>query len=88
VSALANGIRVVYPSLLPDTLMTMKAIESERCTSIKGPPTIYIDLINHPERNKFNLSSLESMLIGASTVPQDLLLKIKKELNLKHIIIG
>jgi fatty-acyl-CoA synthase len=88
VGSLVNGFSVVYPSLLPDTLMSMKAIQSERCTSIKGAPTIYLDLINHPERNKFDLSSLESMLIGASTVPQDLLLRIKKELKLKHIIIG
>lgn len=28
------------------------------------------------------------MLIGASTVPKDLLLKLKKELKFKHIITG
>jgi fatty-acyl-CoA synthase len=47
-----------------------------------------MDIINHPELKKYDLSSLDTMLIGASTVPKDLLLKIKEKLKLTNIIIG
>jgi fatty-acyl-CoA synthase len=66
----------------------MQAIESERCTALKGAPTILFDLVNHPERAKYDLSSLETILVGASVVPKDLIMKIKRELKLKSAIIG
>lgn len=53
------GAKSVFPSLFPDTLATIKAIHSERCTSIKAAPVIYIDLLNHPERKNYDLRSLE-----------------------------
>lgn len=56
------GSKAVFPSLFPDTLATMKAIHQEKCTSIKGAPIIFIDMLNHPERNNFNLSSLEYVI--------------------------
>lgn len=87
-SSIVNGNQTVFPNILPDTVSTMKAIQSEKCTALKGAPVIFHDIINHPERKKFDLSSLESMLIGASVVPKDLLLKIKKDLKLKHVIVG
>ncbi|CAF0973055.1 unnamed protein product [Brachionus calyciflorus] len=87
-STITNGNQTVFPNILPDTLSTMKSIQNEKCTSLKGAPVIFHDIINHPERPKYDLSSLESMLIGASVVPKDLLLKIKKDLNLKHVIVG
>jgi len=72
--------KVVFPHLFPDPTMTLKAIHTERCTSIKGAPVIYMDLLNHPDFSKFDLSSLKTMLIGASTVPKDLLLQLRKKI--------
>lgn len=85
---LAFGGKTVFPHLLPDTPSLIKAVHDEKCTAIKGAPVIFIDMINHPDRKKYDLSSLEYMLIGASSVPKTLLMKIKKELNLKHVLIG
>lgn len=87
-SPLVFGSKTVFPSFFPDTLSTIKAIASEKCTSIKAAPIIFIDILNHPERKNYDLSSLEYMLIGASTVPKDLLIKLKQELKFKYIISG
>jgi fatty-acyl-CoA synthase len=88
ITAITNGTTTIYPHLFPDTLSTMRAIESERCTSLKGPPTVLFDLINHPDRLKYDLSTLEFVTTGASVVPKDLVVKIKDTLKLKSIIIG
>jgi len=74
------GSKVVFPHLFPEPTMTLKAIHAERCTSIKGAPVIYMDLLNHPDFAKFDLSSLRTMLIGASTVPKDLLLQLRQRI--------
>jgi fatty-acyl-CoA synthase len=66
----------------------LKAIHNEKCTALKAAPVMYMDILNYPDLNNFDLTSLEAMLVGASTVPKDLLVKIKQKLNLKHVIIG
>lgn len=88
IEPLVIGAKTIFPHFLPDTLSLMKAIHTERCTAIKGAPVIFLDIMNHPERKKFDLSSLEYMLLGASTVPKHLLLKMKEELNVKNILVG
>ena len=45
-------------------------------------------MLNHPELKNHDLSSLEYMLVGASTVPPDLLKKIKKEIKIKNVLTG
>lgn len=87
-SSLVNGNKMIYPYIFPDTLSTIKAIHNEKATALKGSPVIFIDLINHPDLKKYDLSSLETILIGASTVPNSLLVKIKKVLNIKNVLIG
>lgn len=88
ISPLSNGNKTVFPHILPDPLSTIKAIASEKCKTLKGAPTIFTDIINHPELKNHDMSSLETMLIGASTVPKDLLMEVKEKLGLENIIIG
>jgi acyl-CoA synthetase (AMP-forming)/AMP-acid ligase II len=45
-------------------------------------------LINHPDRKKYDLSSLQTALIGGSNVAPDLLKKLQEELNIKNVIVG
>jgi acyl-CoA synthetase (AMP-forming)/AMP-acid ligase II len=66
----------------------MKATQNEKCTALKGAPVIFIDILNHPELSKYDLSSLEYILLGASTIPKDLIVKIKEKLKLKHMLNG
>jgi fatty-acyl-CoA synthase len=87
-SSIVNGITTTYPFILPETVSTLKSIQNEKCTALKAAPVMFIDILNNPDLANYNLSSLESMLIGASTVPKDLLIKVKQRLNLKHVIIG
>lgn len=88
IAPLVSAGQTVFPSFFPDPLAVMKSIHENRCTAIKGPPVIFNDIINHPERSKFDLSSLEYVLLGASPIPRDLLIKIQDILKVKNIIIG
>jgi fatty-acyl-CoA synthase len=74
--------------MLPDTLSMIKAIHHEKCTAIKGAPILFIDMLNHPEFKNHDLSSLQYMLVGASTVPPSLLMEIKKKIGIKHVMTG
>ncbi|OQR70934.1 acyl-CoA synthetase family member 2 [Tropilaelaps mercedesae] len=56
----------VFPSIGYDQVMLMKAIQEYGCTEMLGSPTMYVDLLNHPERPKYDLSSLKRCIMGGS----------------------
>lgn len=56
----------IVPAVGYDQLQTMKAIHEYRCTQMSGSPTMYIDLLNHPERSKYDLSSMKRCIMGGA----------------------
>ncbi|MCD2158088.1 acyl--CoA ligase [Rhodococcus cerastii] len=64
-TAMLAGDRIVLmPGWDPGEALTL--IERERCTSIGGVPTIAWQLLEHPDRTRFDLSSLESVNYGGA----------------------
>ncbi len=58
--------------------LAMQIIERERLTSAGGVPTIAWQLIEHPAREKYDLSSLESVAYGGAPSAPELVRKIKE----------
>jgi fatty-acyl-CoA synthase len=86
---LLGGKESILPFYLPDTPATLKAITDFKTESMMGAPTILIDLLNNPDRKtKYDISSLKNILLGASAIPKDLILKLNAELKLDNIILG
>ncbi|MCE4600941.1 MAG: long-chain fatty acid--CoA ligase [Desulfurococcales archaeon] len=52
-----------------DVESVMKAIEKHKANVFHGVPLMYIAIINHPKRDKFNLKSLEVCISGAAPLP-------------------
>lgn len=69
--------QTTFPAILPDPLATMKAIDEDKCTAIIGAPIIFRDILNHPMRKKFNLSSLLYAGLGATPIHVDFLKEIE-----------
>ncbi len=63
--SLAGGSRLVLLHKW-DTLEAMRLIEKERVSMTGGVPFIAWQLIEHPERDKFDLSSLEAIAYGGA----------------------
>ncbi len=55
-----------------DAEAAMALIERERATSIGGVPTVPWQLLEHPSRHRYDLSSLESVSYGGAPVATDL----------------
>ena len=47
----------------------LKVIDKQRPTVFPGAPTIYIGLINHPDIDKYDLSSINACLSGSAPLP-------------------
>lgn len=47
----------------------LKTIHKQRPTLFPGAPTIYIGLLNHPDLNKYDLSSIKACISGSDSLP-------------------
>lgn len=57
----------------------LRIIEKERVSSMSGVPVMARELINHPDFEKTDTSSLLALAGGGAQVPPDLVLKIEKQ---------
>jgi acyl-CoA synthetase (AMP-forming)/AMP-acid ligase II len=62
-----------------DTLVAMAIIERERVQITGGVPTIAWQILEHPERHRFDLSSLEIISYGGAPSAPELVRKIWQE---------
>lgn len=71
-----------------DPLICLETIERERCTFFAGTPTMYIKMLQHPDFDKFNLTSLKLGLIAAAPAPVKLIHDIMNRMGIKILIHG
>jgi acyl-CoA synthetase (AMP-forming)/AMP-acid ligase II len=62
-----------------DTVKALELIERERVNVTGGVPTIAWQLLEHPERGNYDLSSLESISYGGAPSAPELVRKIREE---------
>jgi long-chain acyl-CoA synthetase len=62
-------------TLLPrfDADAALEILERDRVTVFMGVPTMYNALLNHPERERFDVSSLEVCVSGGASLPVEVL---------------
>ncbi|MFT4098313.1 MAG: class I adenylate-forming enzyme family protein [Rhodoblastus sp.] len=73
--ALATGTKIVMMRRF-EPVGAMQLIERERITSAGGVPTIAWQIIEHPDREKYDLSSLEVVSYGGAPAASELVRRI------------
>jgi long-chain acyl-CoA synthetase len=56
-----------------DAVKALEIVERDRVTVFMGVPTMYNALLNHPERGRFDASSLQVCVSGGASLPVELL---------------
>jgi acyl-CoA synthetase (AMP-forming)/AMP-acid ligase II len=62
-----------------DAAEAMRLIEREQITYFVGVPTMSLELMNHPERGKYDLSTLTDITAGGAPRPVDHVERLKEE---------
>lgn len=63
-----------------------QTIEREKVTVHHGVSTMFVLELNHPERPKYNLSSLRTGIVAATPCPYEIVERIRAELGLSPIL--
>lgn len=75
--AVMQGSKMI---LMPkfDINSVLKTISKQKPTLFPGAPTIYIGLLNHPDIEKYDLSSIVACLSGSAPLPKEVQEKFEK----------
>jgi acyl-CoA synthetase (AMP-forming)/AMP-acid ligase II len=78
----------MLPQAVFDVDAVLARVEAERVTVLPGAPTIYQSILDHPDRDKHDLSSLRVAVTGAADIPVALIHRMQQELPFRTIITG
>ncbi len=82
------GATIVYPSEAFSPRATLQAIESERCTSLYGVPTMFIAQLSQPDFSSYDLSSLRTGVMAGSPCPIEVMRRVTDEMGISEMSIA
>ena len=83
-----HGTTMIYPSEAFDPGLTLQAIAQERATGLYGVPTMFIALLDHPQRAGFDLSSLRTGIMAGATCPIEVMRRVISEMHMSEVQIA
>jgi fatty-acyl-CoA synthase len=85
---LTHKATMVYPSASFDPSTALQAIQEFRCDVLYGVPTMFIAILNHPEFEKYDLSSLRRGIMAGAPCPIEVMKEVASRLNMSEITIA
>ena len=82
-ASLLQGATIV-PVPVFDVPTVLSLVETERITVLPGAPTIYRSILDHPERDRFDLHTLRVAVTGAADIPVSLIEEMRAEFSVPH----
>ncbi len=78
----------LFPVAVFDPATALELVERERITVFPGPPTVYQMLLDHPDREKRDISSVRVAVTGGADIPVELIRRMRDELPFERILSG
>jgi acyl-CoA synthetase (AMP-forming)/AMP-acid ligase II len=78
----------MFPHPVFDVDDVLGRVARERITVLPGAPTIYQAILDHPDRDHHDLSTLRVAVTGAADIPVELIRRVQEELPFSSVITG
>ncbi len=87
-AAVTSGAAMVYPGEAYDPTQALEAIEAEGCTALYGVPTMFITILNLPDLDRFDVSTLRTGIMAGSPCPVATMRGVIERLNMTEVTIA
>ncbi len=87
-ACVTHGATMVIPSPVFDPRETLEVVEAERCTALHGVPTMFIAELNHPDFEKFDLSTLRTGIMAGSPCPAEVMRQVNSKMHMGEVTIA
>ena len=76
----------ILPHPIFDVPRVLQRIQDERVTVFPGPPALFQGLLNHPDMDEYDTSSLRSAMTGAASIPVETVVAMRQRLGFETVI--
>jgi fatty-acyl-CoA synthase len=87
-ACITHGAAMIVPGESFDAASVLETIEVERCTALHGVPTMFINVLQHPDFGRFNVSTLRTGIMAGSPCPIEVMRRVIGEMGMHEITIG
>jgi len=87
-ACLTHGATAVYPNDGFDPLLTLQAVQEEKCTGLHGVPTMFINELDLPQFADFDLSSLRTGIMAGAPCPVEVMRRVLDDMHMEDILIA
>ena len=87
-AAVTHGATMVFPAPVYDPVSTLRAVQDERCTALHGVPTMFVTELDHPDFDRFDVSSLRTGIIAGAPCPEPLMKRIISDMHMENVLIA
>lgn len=85
-NSVIHGATMV-PIEIFDAEKVLKSVEAEKCTVLYGVPTMFVRELNHPDFDKYDLSSLRTGIMAGAPCPVEVMKRVMNDMHMKEITI-
>jgi len=85
---MTHGSTMIYPNDAFDPLLTLKTVAEEKATALYGVPTMFIAMLDQPQRGEFDLSSLRTGIMAGATCPIEVMRRVISEMHMSEVQIA
>ncbi len=82
-----HGATMVIPAPSFEPATTLRTVESERCTSLYGVPTMFIAELSLENFNSYDLTSLRTGIMAGSPCPAEVMRRVIDEMHMSEVTI-
>jgi fatty-acyl-CoA synthase len=83
-----HGACIVVPGESFDGRAVLAAVDVERCTSLYGVPTMFIDELGQADFETFDLTSLRTGIMAGAPCPVEVMKAVRSRMHMAEVTIG
>lgn len=87
-ACITHGAAMIYPDEAFDPKSVLEAVQTERCTALHGVPTMFIAILDHPDFDQYDLSTLRTGIMAGSPCPTEVMKRVADQMNMDQVTIA
>ena len=83
-----KGATMVVPGEGFDAQDTLTTVTNERCTALYGVPTMFVNMLAHPDFQDFDLSCLRTGIMAGAPCPIEVMRQVQSRMHMQQVTIA
>ncbi len=71
-----------------DALKALQMIDREKCTAVNGVPTMFVTILNHPDFDRYDMSSLRTGIMAGAPCPVEAMKQVISKMHCPEVVIA